>query len=62
MVLRVWERRGVKVYQQLQLAYHWHSLFLVVDAQEGNLQWCWLNSMAEEQIVVVMGGLQSTRR
>lgn len=37
MVRRVWGRRGVKVYQRLQLAYQWRYLFLVVNAQAGKL-------------------------
>jgi hypothetical protein len=38
LVRRVWARRGVKVHQRLQLAYHWRYLFLVVNAQAGQLQ------------------------
>ena len=37
LVRRVWGRRGVKVYQKLQLAYCWRYLFLVVNAQAGQL-------------------------
>jgi transposase len=58
MVRRVWGRRGVKVYQRLQLAYQWRYLFLVVNAQAGKLHWCWLDSMAGEQMVSAIGGLQ----
>lgn len=58
MVRRVWGRRGVKVHQRLQLAYHWRYLFLVVNAQAGQLHWCWLNSMAGEQMAAAVGGLK----
>jgi DDE superfamily endonuclease len=58
MVRRVWGRRGVKVYQPLQLAYKWRYLFLVVNAEAGQLHWCWLDSMAGEQIASAVGGLQ----
>jgi DDE superfamily endonuclease len=58
MVRRVWGRRGVKVHQLLQLAYQWRYLFLVVNAQAGQLHWCWLDSMAGEQIGAAVGGLQ----
>ncbi len=58
MVRRVWGRRGVKVYQRLQLAYQWRYLFLVVNAQAGVLHWCWLDSMAGEQMLLAVGGLQ----
>src|ERR687892_258950 len=59
MVRRVWGRRGVKVYQRLQLAYQWRYLFLVVNAQAGTLHWCWLDSMAGEQMVAAVGGLKN---
>jgi DDE superfamily endonuclease len=58
LVRRVWGRRGVKVYQRLQLAYHWRYLFLVVNVQAGKLHWCWLDSMAGERMVAAVGGLQ----
>lgn len=58
MVRRIWGRRGVKVYQLFQLAYQWRYLFLVVNAQAGKLHWCWLDSMAGEQMVAAVGGLQ----
>jgi hypothetical protein len=60
MVGRVWGRRGVKVYQpRLQLAYYWRYLFLVINAQAGQLHWCWLDSMAGEQMVTAVGGLKN---
>lgn len=55
---RVWGRRGVKVHQRVQLAYHWRYLFLVVNARAGQLHWCWLDSMAGEQIGAAVGGLK----
>lgn len=58
LVRRVWGRRGVKVHQRLQLAYHWRYLFLVVNAQAGQLHWCWLDSMAGAQMGAAVGGLQ----
>lgn len=58
LVRRVWGRRGVKVYQRLQLAYSWRYLFLAVNAQAGQLHWCWLNSRAGEQMAVAVGGLK----
>ena len=48
----------MKVYQRLQLAYHWRYLFLVVNAPAGRLHWCWLDSMAGVQMVAAVGGLQ----
>jgi transposase len=59
MVRRTWGRRGVKVYQRFQLAYQWRYLFLVVNAQAGQLHWCWLDSMAGEQMAAALGGLQN---
>ena len=58
LVRQVWGRRGVKVHQRLQLAYHWRYLFLVVNAQAGQLHWCWLDSMAGGQMGAAVGGLQ----
>lgn len=58
MVRRVWGRRGVKVCQPIQLAYEWRYLFLVVDVQAGRLHWCWLESMAADELLAVVGGLQ----
>lgn len=58
MVRRVWGRRGVKVQQRVQLTYRWRYLFLVVNPQAGRLHWCWLDSMAGEQIGAAVGGLQ----
>lgn len=60
MVRRVWGRVGVKVYQRLQLSYVWRYLFLVVDGRRGNLYWCWLDSMAAEEVLGAVGGLQRT--
>jgi DDE superfamily endonuclease len=58
MVRRVWGRRGVKVHQRLQLSYKWRYLFLVVDGQAGTLYWCWLDSMAGDDVLAALGGLQ----
>jgi transposase len=58
VVRRVWGRRGIKVYQRLQLAYKWRYLFLVVNAQEGKLHWCWLDSMGGDQMAAAVGGLK----
>lgn len=58
MVRRVWGRRGVKVHQRLQLVYEWRYLFLVVDGRAGKLYWCWLDSMAAEEFLAAVGGLQ----
>ena len=58
MVRRVWGRRGVKVYQRLQLSYKWRYLFVVVDGRTGTLYWCWLDSMAAEELLGAVGGLQ----
>jgi hypothetical protein len=57
-VRRVWGRRGVKVHQRLQLTYEWRYLFLVVDGQDGRLDWCWLDSMGGDEILAAVGGLQ----
>lgn len=59
-VRRVWGRRGVKVRQPVQLKYEWRYLFLVVDGQAGTLHWCWIDTMAAEQILRAVGGLQRT--
>ncbi len=58
LVRQVWGRRRVKVHQRLQLAHHWRYLFLVVNAQAGQLHWCWLDSMAGAQMGAAVGGLQ----
>lgn len=58
MVRRVWGRRGVKVCQPIQIAYQWRYLFLVVDVRAGRLHWCWLDSMAAEELLAAVGGLQ----
>lgn len=58
MVRRVWGRRGVKVRQRLQLSSKWSYLFLVVDGQAGRVHWCWLNSMAGDELLAAVGGLQ----
>lgn len=60
MVRRVWGRRGVKVYQRLQLSYRWRYLFMVVDGRAGKLYWCWIASMAAEEVLAAVGGLQQT--
>lgn len=57
---RVWGRRGVKVHQRLQLSYEWRYLFLVVDGRAGTLQWCWLESMAGDEMLAAVGGVQRT--
>ncbi len=61
MVRRVWGRRGVKVCQPIQLAYRWRYLFLVVDVQAGRLHWCWLDSMAADELLAAVGGLQRAK-
>jgi hypothetical protein len=55
---RVWGRVGVKVRQPVQLSYQWRYLFLVVDGRAGKLSWCWLDSMAAEEVLAAVGGLQ----
>jgi transposase len=57
-VRRVWGRRGVKVRQRLQLQYEWRYLFLVVDSRAGKLHWCWNDSMAADEVIGAVGGLQ----
>lgn len=59
-VRRVWGRRGVKVHQRLQLSYAWRYLFLVVDGRAGKVYWCWLASLAAEEVLAAVGGLQQT--
>ena len=58
-VRRVCCRPGVNVYQRLSLVCQRLYLFLVVNAQAGNLYWYWLVSMAREQKVVAAGGLKN---
>ena len=55
---RVWGRRGVKVVQPLQLQYEWQYLFLVVDGRSGTLDWCWIDSMAGDELLAAVEGLQ----
>jgi transposase len=57
-VRRVWGRRGVKVRQRLQLQYEWRYLFLAVDSRAGKLYWCWNASMAADEVLGAVGGLQ----
>jgi hypothetical protein len=57
-VRRVWGRRGVKVRQRLQLRYEWRYLFLAVDSRSGKLYWCWNDSMAADEVIGAVGGLQ----
>jgi transposase len=57
---RVWGRVGVKVRQPLQLTYEWRYLFLVVDGRAGRLHWCWLASMAADEVLSAVGGLHRT--
>ena len=57
-VRRVWGRRGVKIHQVVQFVYEWRYLFLVVDGRAGTVHWCWLDSMAAEQVLAALGGLR----
>jgi hypothetical protein len=57
-VRRVRGRRGVKVRQRLQLRYEWRYLFLAVDSRAGKLYWCWLDSMAADEAMAAVGGIQ----
>jgi hypothetical protein len=57
-VRRVWGRIGVKVRQPLQLSYEWRYLFLLIDGRAGTLHWCWLASMAAEEVLAAVGGLR----
>ncbi len=57
MVRRVWGRRGVKVHQRLQLTYAWQYLFLVVDGRAGTLHWCWMDSLAADDVLAAVGAL-----
>jgi subtilisin-like proprotein convertase family protein len=57
-VRRVWGRRGLKVRQRLQLQYEWRCLFLVVDRRAGKHYWCWTDSMAADEVVAAVGGIQ----
>lgn len=41
----MWERRGVKVRQHLQLVRVWRYLHLVVDQVKGRLWWFWSQTM-----------------
>ena len=47
---RRWGRRGVKIWQPLQLKYEWRYLFLVVEPASGKLHWGWLGSMKVSEI------------
>lgn len=58
MVRRVWGRRGVKVHQRLQISYEWRYLFLAVNAQVGTLHWCWIPSMAGDNVLGAVSGLK----
>jgi hypothetical protein len=59
-VRRVWGRVGVKVRQPVQLTYEWRSLFLVVDGRTGKLDWCWIDSMAADEVLAAVGAVQRT--
>jgi transposase len=56
---RVWERRGVKVRQRLQLRYDWWYLFAAVDGQAGTVSWTWVDSMKAADLVPVMEALRA---
>jgi transposase len=57
-VRRVWGRRGTKVRQHVQIAYHWRYLFLAVDAQRGQLYWCWRDTLTGIAIRQAVRGLR----
>ena len=56
---RVWGRRGVKVYQRLQLRYEWWYLFLAVDGRAGTVSWTWVDSMKAADLVPLMEALRT---
>ena len=56
---RVWGRRGVKVYQRLQLRYEWWYLFLAVDGQAGTVSWTWVDSMKATDLVPLLEALRT---
>jgi hypothetical protein len=56
---RVWGRRGVKVYQRLQLRYEWWYLFLAVDGRAGTVSWTWVDSMKATDLVPLLEALRA---
>ncbi|MBI2320531.1 MAG: transposase [Chloroflexi bacterium] len=50
----------MKVRQPPQLTYAWRYLFLVVDGRAGTLHWCWIASLAADEVLAAVGGLQQT--
>ncbi len=59
-VRRVWGRRGVKVRQQVQFAYKWRYLVLVVDVRAGRLRWNWNATMQADELIPLVRGVQAT--
>jgi len=60
---RVWGRRGVKVYQRLQIVYRWRYLVLAVDGRSGRL-WrvpacgCWDETMQAADLLPAVDALK----
>lgn len=50
----------MKVRQRVQLRYEWRYLFLAVDGRAGSLHWCWIRSMAADEILAAVGALERT--
>lgn len=55
---RVWGRRGVKVYQRLQIVYRWRYLVLAVDGRGGKLWWTWGETMRAADLVPASDALK----
>lgn len=57
MTRRWWGKRGVKIYQPVQLKYDWCYLFLLVEPVGGKLHWCWLDSMKPPELLAAVGAV-----
>ena len=62
MVRRVWERRGVKQHQRVQMVYKWTYLFLVkVDVRRGRLLWSWIDSMRSDNNAAIAAAVDGLK-
>jgi hypothetical protein len=55
---RVWGRRGVKVYQPVQITYEWRYLVLAVDGRRGRLWWTWDATMQAADLLPAIDALR----
>jgi transposase len=53
-VRRRWGRKGQKVIQRMQIAFHWSYLVLGVDVVWGELHWGWSQGMKQQQLMPIL--------